>query len=590
MENPEVARALDEVADLLELREANPFRVRAYRTAARTVRDLPESLAELSREKRLEDLPGIGADLAGKITTLVNTGELPLLRELREQVPAGLREIMAVPGLGPKRARSLYERQGITSLDQLREAARRHRIRELDGFGEKTEAAILRGAESVQQTGHRVYLAEAKVYAEALLRHLQGAAGLQQVDAAGSYRRRKETIGDLDVLAVCDDPTGVMDALGRFEGVAEVVARGETKMTVRLRTGLQIDLRAIPAESYGAALAYLTGSKPHNITMRRIAQERGLKLNEYGVFRGTRRIAGRTEEEVYASVGLPWIPPELREDRGEIELALSGQLPKLLKLSDIRGDLHMHTTATDGRDTLPDMVRAAKARGYVYVAITDHSKRVTIAHGMDATRLRRHWRTMERLAATVRGITILKGVEVDILEDGRLDLPDDVLADADYVVASIHFGQNQPREQITERMLNAIRHPHVHAIGHPTGRLIGQRPPYPLDLNTVLKAAAEYGCLMELNCQPSRLDLDDIAVRAAKDLGVTIVLGSDAHAVEELGFMEFGVFQARRGWLEAGNIANTRTLAQFRKLLKNPAKAGDSVSRGHSRQRKRIVR
>jgi DNA polymerase (family 10) len=401
MENPEVAGMLDEVADLLEIRQANPFRVRAYRSAARTVRDLPEPLAEFTRAegKQLEDLPGIGADLAGKITTLLNTGDLLLLRELRSQIPAGLREIMTVPGLGPKRARALYEREGITSLDQLREAAVRHRIRELEGFGERTEAAILRGTESVKQAGHRVYLAEAKVYAEALLRHLRTTSGLRRVDVAGSYRRRKETVGDLDLLAVCDEAAGVMDALAHFEGVAEVVARGETKMTVRLRTGLQIDLRAVPEESYGAALAYLTGSKTHNIALRRIAQERGLKLNEYGVYRGNRRVAGRTEEEVYAAVGLPWVPPELREDRGEIELAQAGRLPEVLEPGQVRGDLHVHTTATDGRNSLPEMVEAAKARGYAYVAITDHSKRVTIAHGMDAARLRRHWKAIDRLSA-----------------------------------------------------------------------------------------------------------------------------------------------------------------------------------------------
>jgi DNA polymerase (family 10) len=575
MENPEVAGALDEVADLLEIRQANPFRVRAYRNAARTVRDLPERLPDLlgAEGTPLENLPGIGADLAGKISTLVNTGDLPLLRELREQVPAGLREIVAVPGLGPKRARALYEREGVTSLDQLREAARRHRIRELDGFGETTEANILRGAESVRKSAHRAYLAEAKVYADALLRHLEAAPGLRRAEVAGSYRRRKETVGDLDLLAVCDDPGGVMDALARFDGVAEVVARGETKMTVRLRTGLQIDLRAVAAESYGAALAYFTGSKPHNIALRRLAQARGLKLNEYGVFRGARRVAGRTEEEVYAALRLPWIPPELREDRGEIEAARDGRLPRLLEPGQVRGDLHVHTTATDGRDTLAAMVSAAKARGHAYVAITDHSKRVTVAHGMDAARLRRHWKAIDRLAARENAIAVLKGVEVDILEDGRLDLPDEVLAEADYVVASIHYGRNQSREKITERMLNAVRHPHVHAIGHPTGRLIGHRPPYDLDLTAVLTSAAAHGCLMELNCQPSRLDLDDVAVRAAKELGVKVVLGSDAHAVEELGFMEFGVFQARRGWLEAGDVANTRTLAQLRKLLKRRVKA-----------------
>jgi DNA polymerase (family 10) len=569
MENPEIAQAFDEVADLLELQEANPFRVRAYRNAARTIRDLAEPVAEIAADprRRLEDLPGIGADLAGKIRTLFQTGDLPLRQQLREQVPAGLRDLLDVPGLGPKRAQVLYQQLGIRSLDKLRQAAQKHRIRQVKGFGTKTEENILRGLEHLAQVGRRVYLAEAKIYADALVRHLKGTSGLHQVEVAGSFRRRKETVGDLDVLVACDDAGQVMDRLAAYEGVVEVLARGHTKMTVRLKTGLQIDLRVVARESYGAALQYFTGSKAHNILLRRMAQDRGLKVNEYGVFRGNKRVAGRSEEDVYAALGLPWIPPELREARGEIELALRGRLPRLLELDDLRGDLHMHTKATDGRASLEEMVQAAKRRGYAYIAITDHSKRVAMAKGLDARRLRQHWRAIDELAGKVKGLTLLKGVELDILEDGTLDLPDDVLAEADWVVASIHYGQNQPREQITRRLLNAIRSPYVHVIGHPTGRLISQRKGYDLDMETVLKAAADYGCMMELNCQPSRLDLDDVALMAAKERGIPVVLGSDAHAVEELAFMEFGVYQARRAGLEAKDVANTRPLAQFRKLL-----------------------
>jgi DNA polymerase (family 10) len=569
MENPEVAQIFDEVADLLELQGANPFRVRAYRNAARTLRDLAEPVAEIAAdpERRLEDLPGIGADLAEKIRTLIRSGDLPLRRELRRQVPAGLRDLLAVPGLGPKRAQVLYQELGIRSLDQLRRAARQHRICELAGFGPKTEEKILTSFDQFTPAERRVYLAEAKVYADALTRHLRGVRGLKEICVAGSFRRRQETVGDLDILVACDDPGKVMDQLAGYDGVAQVQARGPTKMSVRLKISLQVDLRVVPEESYGAALQYFTGSKAHNIQLRRMAQERGLKINEYGVFRGERRVAGRTEEEVYAAVGLPWIPPELREARGEIELGLRGCLPRLLELKDLRGDLHMHTKATDGRASLEEMVEAARRRGYAYIAITDHSKRVTVAKGLDARRLRQHWKAIDELAGKVGGITILKGVELDILEDGTLDLPDDVLAKADWVVASIHYGQRQPRAQITRRLLNAIRNPRVHAIGHPTGRLIGKRAGYDLDLDTVLKAAADHGCLMELNCQPSRLDLDDTALATARDRGIPIVLGTDAHAVEELGFMEFGVYQARRAGLEAKDVANTRPLAQFRKLL-----------------------
>jgi DNA polymerase (family 10) len=567
MENPEVAQVFEEVADLLELQSANPFRVRAYRNAARTIRDVSEPLAERPAEK-LQDLPGIGADLADKIRTILDTGDLPLRQELRGQVPAGLRELLNVPGLGPKKAQVLYRQLHVGSLDQLRQAAAEQRIRALPGFGAKTEEKILKSLDDLQETSRRVYLAEAKVYADALVQHLRPAPGLKQIAVAGSYRRRRETVGDLDLLVTCSRPGPVMDRFADYAGVAEVLARGPTRMAVRLRSGLQMDLRVVPEKAYGAALQYFTGSKAHSIELRRRAQEHGLKVNEYGVFRGDRCLAGRTEEEVYKAVGLPWIPPELREARGEIARAEDGRLPKLIELDDVRGDLHMHTTATDGRATLEEMVAAARKRGYAYIAITDHSKRVTMVRGLDAHRLRQQWKAIDKLAAKVKGMAVLKGVELDILEDGRLDLPDDVLQDADWVIASIHYGQNQPREQITRRLLNAIRNPHVHAIGHPTGRLIGKRKGYDLDLDTVLKAAADHGSLLEVNGQPSRLDLDDVAVMAARDRGVRIVVDTDAHSVEELGFMEFGVYQARRGGLEAKDVANTRTLAQFRKLLK----------------------
>jgi DNA polymerase (family 10) len=359
-----------------------------------------------------------------------------------------------------------------------------------------------------------------------------------------------------------------MDCLAGYEAVAEKLARGPTKMSVRLRNGLQLDLRVVPEESYGAALQYFTGSKEHNIQVRRRGLERGLKINEYGVFRGKRRVAGRTEEEVYQAVGLPWIPPELREARGEIARALEGRLPKLLELADLRGDLHMHTTVTDGRASLEDMVEAARRRGYAYIAITDHSKRVTMARGLDGRRLRQHWKAIDKLAAKVKGLTILKGVEMDILEDGSLDLPDAVLKEADWVVASIHYGQNQSREQITRRLLNAIQNRYVSAIGHPTGRLIGRRQSYDVDLETVMKAAADHGCLMECNAQPDRLDLDDLALMAAKARGVGIVVNTDAHSVEELGNLEFGVGQARRAGLEAKDVVNTRTLAELRKRVR----------------------
>jgi DNA polymerase (family 10) len=569
MENPEVAQIFDEVADLLELLGENPFRIRAYRRAAVTVRDLAEPLAQFIANcpERLTELPGIGEDLAGKITTILKTGDLTLRKELCKKVPAGLRKLLTIPGCGPKRAMILHKKLQVNSIDDLRKAAERHAIQRVKGFGAKTEENILKALQQ-SDASQRMYLCDAKSYAEALVRHLQDGTSIDMIEVAGSYRRRKETVGDLDVLVTCRNAGKVMDRLVQFEGVSDVLARGKTKCSVRLRNGLQLDLRAVPKACYGAALVYFTGSKQHNIVIRRLGQQRGLKINEYGVFRGTRRVAGETEKDVYRAVGLRWIPPELREARDEIALAREGKLPTLLNLEDIRGDLHMHTTATDGRSSIEEMIRAAKARGYKYIAITDHSKRVTMAKGLDAARLRRHWKAIEKAASCIKGISVLRGVELDILENGKLDLPDSVLAEADWVVASIHYGQNQSEKQITQRLINAIRSRHVDAIGHPTGRLIGKRKPYAINLSEVLKAAADYGCLMELNCQPSRLDLDEINLAAAKGYGIPIVLGTDAHATDELRFMEFGVYQARRAGLEAGHVANTRSLTQFRRLLK----------------------
>lgn len=567
MENPEVAQIFEEIADLLDIQGENPFRIRAYRNAARTIRDLSEPLATMPDQK-LAELSGIGQDLAGKIRTILVSGDLPLRKQLRRQTPAGLRELLSIADLGPKRAATLYERLHVCSAAQLQTAARKHRVRALKGFGAKLEEKILQSLEGRDASPARVYLSEAKVFADALVGHLKAAPGIGHVEVAGSFRRRKETVGDLDLLVSCRRAAPVMDRLADYEATAKVLARGKTKMTVRLRNGLQADLRVVPERSYGAALQYFTGSKEHSILLRRRAQQRGLKISEYGVFRGKKQIAGRSEKEVYRAVGLPWIPPELREARGEIEEAQAGRLPELLTLQDLRGDLHMHTTASDGRASLPQMVAAAKSRGYSYIAITDHSKRVTMARGLDAHRLRQQWKEIDRLAGRTRGITILKGVELDILENSRLDLSDDVLKDADWVVASIHYGQRQPREQIMRRLLAAIRNPYVHAIGHLTGRLIGKRKGIDVDLDTVFKAAVEYGCLLELNSQPDRLDLDDAALMAAKKQGARFVVNTDAHSVEELGFMEFGVYQARRAGLEAKDVANTRGLAQFRKLLK----------------------
>lgn len=569
MHNADVVRLFEELADLLEIENANPFRVRAYRNAARTIGDLPESVAEIIRDpgRSLTDLAGIGDDLAKKIETICETGSLPQLDELRTKVPRGVVDMLRISGLGPKKAAVLFKELGITSLDMLKTAAESGTVAKLKGFGEKTAHGILEGLKNIEQAGQRVYLAQAAPLAETIVADLRSVKSVKQAEIAGSFRRRRDTVGDLDLLATTDDSVAAMDRLAQHPLVEKVLSRGDTKQRVRLNSGLEMDLRVVPDESYGAALVYFTGSKAHNIVLRRRAQERGLKINEYGVFEGDKRVAGHTEEEVYKSVGLPWIPPELREDRGEIELADRHELPKLVELADIKGDLHMHTTATDGAATIREMVDAAKARGRKYIAITDHSKRVSMARGLDAVRLRAHWKDIDKVRGEVSGIEVLKGVECDILEDATLDLADDVLAEADWVIAVLHYGLKQPREQIMQRLLAAIRNPYVHALGHLTGRMLGVRPGADVDLDATLKAAADYGKMIEINAHPSRLDIDDVGAAAARSLGIPIIIDTDAHSVTGMDVMQFGVYQARRAGLEAKDVANTRTWAQFRKLL-----------------------
>jgi DNA polymerase (family 10) len=566
--NAQIAAALDEIADILEFQGANPFRVRAYRNASRTLGDLGESIEALVGDGRdLTEIEGIGEDLAGKIETLVKTGSLPQLVELRSQVPKSVLAMMRIPGLGPKKAAALYRELSIKDLDMLKAACESHKVRELKGFGEKTEEIILKGLGLAEESQKRIYWAVADEYAQALLKHMRGVQGIGQMEVGGSYRRGKDTVGDLDLLVVSSDVPAVMDRFGAFSGVAEVLARGETKMVVRLDTGLQVDLRVVPAESFGAALQYFTGSKQHNIILRGRAKDRGLKVSEWGVFRGEKYIGGRTEEEVYKLLDLPWIPPELREARKEFEWAEAGALPELIEVDDIQGDLHMHTSETDGAAALEEMVEAAKKRGLKYIAITDHSKRVTMANGLDGTRLRRQWGRIDELNDRLKGIKVLKGVEVDILEKGGLDLADDVLAEADWVVASLHYGQNQPREKITKRIVEALENPHVSAIGHPTGRLLERRSGYDVDLDTVFAAAKKRHKMLELNANPARLDLDDVACAAAKEHGIPIVINTDAHSPQALETIRYGVLQARRAGLTKDDVVNTRPWSGVLRLL-----------------------
>jgi DNA polymerase (family 10) len=568
--NTEIADMFEQLADLLEIREENPFRIRAYRNAARVIRAHPRSMAELVESGAdLAELPGIGADLAGKIATIVRTGKLPLLEQVSAKVPRPLVEMTRIEGLGPKRAKALYRALRIRSLEDLQRAARSGRIREVKGFGAKTEQLIGQRAGRVAGAERRVKLADAEDIARPLVEHLRAVRGVEAVEVAGSYRRRRDTVGDLDLLiSAGSNAVGVMDEFVGYEDVVEVLAKGPTRATVRLRNGLHVDVRVVAPESFGAALHYFTGSKAHNIAVRKLALDRGLKLNEYGLFKGDRRVGGRTEQEVFDAVGLPFMPPELREDRGEFAAARRKRLPALVTVDDLRGDLHCHTTATDGRDTLQAMARAAAARGYEYISANDHTKRVGIAHGLDRRRLLQQVRTIDKLNARLRGIVVLKSAEVDILDNGSLDMPDDVLKELDFTVCAIHYGLNRSRERQTERILRAMDNPYFTILAHPTGRLINAREPYDIDLERLLVAARERGRIMEVNAHPDRLDLDDQGCRMAKAAGVRVAISTDAHRAADLELMRFGVDQARRGWLEPDDVVNTRRLAELRQLLR----------------------
>jgi DNA polymerase (family 10) len=571
--NADIARVFEEIADLLDLQEANPFRVRAYRNAARTVGDLRIDIAQtLADGKPLPKLPGIGEDLTAKIHEIVETGTTALLDRLHKEMPPGITELLRVPGLGPKRVKHLWHDLDVQTLPQLQRAALDGRIRGLAGFGEKTEASILQAVEGQLTKKMRLKLAVAAQYAEPLAAYLRQAKGAREVVIAGSYRRMRETVGDIDVLVTSSDPASVTERFEKYPEVREMLASGATRASALLHSGLQVDMRVVPEESFGAALHYFTGSKAHNIAIRRIGQERGLKVNEYGVFRvakngAEKRIAGETEESVFASVGLPWIPPEMREDAGEIEAARRGELPELVTIDDLRGDLHAHTRATDGRNTLKEMALAAKAAGLEYLAITEHSRRVAMAHGLDPQRLAKQVDEIDRLNATLDGITLLKGIEVDVLEDGTLDLPDASLAALDLVVGAVHSKFNLTRAQQTERILKAMDARHFSILAHPSGRLIGEREPYDVDMLKIVRKAKARGISLELNAHPERLDLIDTYCRMAKEEGVLVAISSDAHTADDFANLRYGVGQARRGWLAAQDVLNTRRLADLRPIL-----------------------
>jgi DNA polymerase (family 10) len=578
MENIEIANKLEKVADLLEIQGANPFRVRAYRNASRIIEGYGEPLRKLVEQGAdLREIEGVGEDMAGYIEELVKTGKLEALEELESEVPPGLMEVTRLEGVGPKRAAKLWKELGVTSLEELQEAAEEGRIAELKGFGKKTEKSILERIKDYQAEERRHLLSDADQFVDALLEHMKQAPHIDRVEVAGSWRRRKETVGDLDVLVTTTKGNRpVVDHFTGWGSVERVLQDGDTRASVVLSSGLQVDLRVVPPESFGAAMVYFTGSKAHSIKLRRRALDRDLHVSEYGVFEVSegkkpsegKRVAGAEEDELYDTLDLPFIPPELREDRGEIEAAAEEKLPKLVEVEDLRGDLQMHSTWTDGRASLRQMFEGCRSLGYEYAAITDHSQSLAMAGGLDKAKLKRQWKEIDKLQEEYDDIQLLRGIEVDILEDGSLDLDDDVLGDLDVVLATVHGHFDLPSDEQTKRLVTAMKNRSVHILGHPTGRLIGTRSPMRFDMDEVLKVAKNEGVVMELDAAPERLDLADTHLIQAKEVGVKIVIDSDAHSVRGLERIRYGVDQARRAWLEKKDVINTKSLKSFRKALR----------------------
>ncbi len=558
MRNDEVAALLYEIADLLDL-QGVAFKPQAYRRAARNIEEMDDDIDKLSSEGKLGDIPGVGDAMVKKIGEFLEKGKLQYLEDLRSEVPPGLVEIIRIPDVGPKTAQILYKELGIKSVDELKRAVLDHRLHGLKGFGEKTEERILQGIRTLETTGGRLLLGEALPVAEAYVAHMRSSLSIDTVSIAGSLRRGKETIGDIDILVGHDAPEKAMDAFTTYDQVDQVIMRGPTKSSARLQSGLQVDLRVVQAGSWGAALQYFTGSKEHNVTVRGMAIERGFKLNEYGLFEreSGKLVAGETEESVYRALGLPLIPPELREDQGEIDAALNGKLPDLVEIGDIKGDLHVHTRWSDGSDDIEEIAASAAWRGYGYVAITDHSQSLRIANGLSREDLLKQVDAVRKAQETVQGdLRLLAGSEVDIKADGSLDFPQEVLRELDIVIGSVHSRFKTPKKEMTERVVKAIQSG-IDILGHPTGRLIGQRAAYEVDIDAVLDAAKSSGVCLEVNCFPDRLDLSDAHCHMAKERGVRVALGTDSHSIEHMGNMRLGVLNARRGWLEPKDVLNT---------------------------------
>ncbi len=568
----EIARIFDTIADSLEILDENRFKIRAYRNAARNILELDESLEELNNRGDLSTIPGVGKDLALKIEEYLSSGKIKYYEDLKKKVPPTLIELLSIQSLGPKTLSMLHSEFGVTDLSELQSTLDKSELRNIKGMGQKKIDDIKKGIELLLKKHERINIGIALPTALEIIKHINDIPGTSNTVYAGSLRRMKETIGDIDILTISNRGKEVINSFVKFPFVKEVLASGETKGSIITETGIQVDLRVVNSESYGAALQYFSGSQAHNVKLRTMAVKKGLSINEYGIFRGKKCLASKTEEEIYDTLGLPYFEPELREDRGEFEAAAKGSLPELIKVEDIRGDLHTHSNWSDGKSTIEEMANEAKKIGYDYIAITDHSPASRIANGLDIDRLQDKKRELEKIRQKVSGIEILMGAEVDILGDGTLDYPDSILKDMDIVIASVHSGFKSDTEKITKRIIKAITNPYVHVFAHPTGRLINEREPYNVDLDEVFKTALKHGKALEINASYMRLDLNDLHARKAKNMGIKLSVNTDAHHISQLNFINYGIGTARRGWIEKNDVINSMDFRKLKKWLENVQK------------------
>jgi DNA polymerase (family 10) len=574
MTNQEIADILVHISQILDIQGENPFKIRAYIKAAQTIEALTYQLSSLEDKDKIQELPGIGEAITKKIKELLETGKLKYYEDLKKSEYAPLIELLRIPGIGPRHAKLVHDQLGVKSIEELRKAAEAGKLRELPGLGEKVEQNILQGIQQVKKFMERYSLAFIYPRAQNIVQELQKVKEVKQITLGGSLRRMKETIGDVDILVASDKPKPVMDAFVNLPQTAKVASEGSTKASIITKDGFQVDLRVVKPVSFGAAQHYFTGSKAHNIRIRSLGIDKGLKVNEYGVFKGKKSIAGKTEEEVFKSVGLPYIPPELREDQGEIEAAQQNKLPHLIELKDLKGDLHMHSDWTDGNNSIEEMAKAAEKRGYQYIAICDHSPTIGITNGLTPQRLKRHNEEIDRLnekTAQTKGhqnFRILKGIEVDIRSNGQLDFEDEILKSLDIVVAAVHTKFTQSKDEMTKRIVKAIENPHVDIFAHPTGRLIGRREAYEVDMDKLMDACKANGKALELNAYPERLDLSDLNCRKAKEKVVRVAISTDAHQDVHLDWISFGIATARRGWIEPEDVINTLSLSKLLKWLR----------------------